>query len=67
MVVCEFFLSALVIFIISLKEDHKPIWRVVVPIVALVGSVMGFIWVAELFHKHRNPDFEWEDWKVKGD
>jgi len=67
MIVLDIFLGALVVLLIALKPNNKPIWKFVVVMVAYVGSVVAAIWVLECYSKHRAPDYEWDDWKLRKD
>jgi hypothetical protein len=51
----------------SLRVDHKPIWRVVVFMVALVVGTLAVIWVMGCFDKRRAPDYDWGDRKLRKD
>jgi len=67
MIVGEIFLGAGVVFLMSLTPDHKPIWKVVVFMVALVVGVVAMIWGMACSHENRAPDYEWKDWKLRKD
>jgi hypothetical protein len=58
MTICSIFLGACAVFLMSLKYDHKPIWRVVVFMVALVVGTLAVIWAMACFDKRRAPDYE---------
>jgi hypothetical protein len=51
----------------SLQANHKPIWRVVVFMVALVVGTLAVIWVMACFDKRRTSDYDWADWKLRKD
>jgi hypothetical protein len=65
--VCSIFLGGSAVFLMSLKADHKPIWRVVVFQVALVVGTLAVVWVMACFDKRRMPDYECTDRKLRRD
>lgn len=69
MVICSIFCGASIVFLVSLRPDHKPIWKAVVFMVILVGGTvaMAMIWVTECFSKRQAQDYDWGDWKVRKD
>jgi hypothetical protein len=67
MIVCDIFFGLATVFWMSSKPDHKPIWKVVVFMVAVVGGVVATIWVMECYGKRRAPNYEWDDWKQRND
>ncbi len=67
MIVLEIFLGAVIVLLMASMPDHPPIWKFVVSVVALVGGVVAAIWVMECYSKHRAPDYEWDDWKLRKD
>lgn len=67
MTICSIFLGACAVFNISLKPDHKPIWRVVVFMVALVVGTLAILWIMACFDRLRAPDYDWGHWKLRKD
>jgi hypothetical protein len=67
MVICSIFCGASVVFLLSLRPDHKPIWKAVVFMVILVGGTVAMIWFMECFSKRRAQDYDWGNWKLRKD
>ena len=67
MIVCSIFCGASIVFLMSLRVDHKSIWRVVVFMVALVVGTLAVIWAMAGFDKCRTLDYDWGDWKLRKD
>jgi hypothetical protein len=67
MTVSSIFCGASAVFLMSLQPDHKPIWRVVVFMAALVVGTLAVIWVMACFDKRRTPEYDWADWKLRKD
>ena len=67
MTVLTVFCGALVVFFLSLNAVHKPTWKIVVSIAAPLVGTLAMIWVMECFQKHRSPDYDWGDWKLRKD
>ncbi len=67
MVVCSIICGASIVFLVSLRPDHEPIWKAVVIMVIPVGDTVAMIWVTECFSKRRTRDYNWADWKLRND
>lgn len=61
------FMSAIVVFVSSLRPDHPPVWKGAVILGMLVGGFVACIWVLECFDERRSPEYEWKDWKLRKD
>jgi len=67
MVVCSIFCWAFVVFLLSLRPDHKPIWKAVLFMAIPAGGTVAAIWVTECLSKRRSRDYDWGDWKLRKD
>lgn len=61
MIVSSLFCGAFTVFVVSLRPDHKPIWKAVVFQVTLVGGTVAMVWVTECFSERRTRDYDWGD------
>ncbi|RYP32207.1 hypothetical protein DL767_005363 [Monosporascus sp. MG133] len=58
-----FFIWGAVVMLYRLEERPAP--TLLGPMVALTVVTIASLWVLECFDRHRAPDYDWGDWKVR--